>query len=1004
METEPGTAASPPSAFPPQPDFTAFQDLLASHPSPSNGNGADDLASSGHVFSPGQQNFADLLAEFTLPGNAMSAMSPQGGDPAMERTPDAHDQHQRAASEGAAHFNMVQETLMEQLKMSYAQPNGQRLAEGQPSSGTPSPVSAADGAAQHGGIDFQMQLQQLLASTLASSTNSQTPPSTQHAPSPQHHHHQQHFAPHLQQHPHSPYHHSGHYSSHSSPGGLHSQPPSHAASPMPMYHHPTTTSASSAGYAPVAVSSPYIIIPPGYAGPLPQGIAMPAAYAQQFAVQGQQQQQAANLLVQAQAFIQANQGQTVMDGTSTSTSHATSADGEWRENEFMFSPLMSPAMTPHTPFTTASSLPPSVGPLPLVSPADCFPPLTSPALGPQLYSSDHPRVQHRNSLQGLVDGVGSLSTQLPPGSPSSFYQSPGIGPNDTGTTTAAGSGRRGAGSASKKTRPSPLIKPTDPTLDHRRRRKPTNPAVTTQNGTISATSSPFLGATNPSTSGGWAASTPGGVSTSSGSQKASPPEHASAPSTGSIDTPSPVDLAGPPLAGTGPDGLPVPPASIYGSLKQQPAHQQLPHQPYQLELMGPPPPPSSQQHQSFNPVTPATIMNFASGFDLDALSSLSSHLGPTAYDPTGSACSSVQNSPMLLPRPDSSLPSTTMSAAGKARSSRKSVSSKPSPALRPVDAKGKGKSDSTDSPAASGRKGASKPAKIAPNPKIGPSPKIRPLLSSDAAPDAQARLASKSNYENILEGRGSDLLGLPSSTLSALQGPSAASGGADNRRSTHKIAEQKRRDSLKLCFDELRKLLPPILPSTADDADRRPGEGNVGGQRNGEVDPDNPNKGVSKVALLRRSNEYLDILRERIERRDRAIAALRAQNMMLREQRRKAGRCGMQQQEEEQEEQEEEEEEEEGGENDEEVPGLDLDLDNIDKEERRAGNLAFYEDLDFETKIATLVDLNRRPSTSGGPRQSATPAPPKAVGRRRSSRTAQNAAASEATAMDVEDA
>ncbi|GAA5896882.1 hypothetical protein JCM5296_002580 [Sporobolomyces johnsonii] len=992
METEPSTAAPSPSAFP---DFAAFQDLLASHPSPSTGNGTDDLVANGHVFSPGQQNFADLLAEFTLPGNAMSAMSPQGGDPAMGRTPDAQDHHQRAASEGAAHAKSVQEALMDQLKMSYAQPNGQGPAHGQPSTGAPSPVSPVDGAAPNGGIDFQMQLQQLLASTLASSTGSQTPTPTQHAPSPQHHHQQQHFAAHLQQHQHSPHSHShgAHYSAHSSPSGLHSQPPSHAASPMAMYQYPATTSVPSAAYTPVAVSSPYIVVPPGYVGPLPQGIAVPAAYAQQFAVQGEQQQQAVDFLAQAQAFMQANQGQTVRDGASTSTSHATSADGEWRENEFMFSPLMSPAMTPHTPFTAASSRPPSVGPLPLVSPADCFPPLTSPALGPQLYSSDH-RVQHRNSLQGLVDGVGALTTQLPPGSPSSFYQSPRIGPNDAGSTTAAGSGRRGAGLSSKKTRPSPLIKPTDPTLDHRRRRKPTNPGAASQNGATSATSSPFLGATNPSSSGGRAASTPGGVSASSGSQKASPPEHTSAYSNGSIDTPSPVDLAGPPSAGTGPDGLPVPPASVYGSLQQQPPHQHLPQQPYQLEPMGPPPPPSSQQHQSFNPVTPATIMNFASGFDLDALSSLSPHLGPTTHDPAGSAYSSVQNSPMLLPQPDSSLPGTA-SSAGKARSSRKSTSAKPSPALRPVDAKGKGKGNSTDSGTPSSRKGASKPAKIAPSPRIGPSPKIRPLLSSDAAPDAQARLASKSNYENILEGRGSDLLGLAPSTLTALQGPSTASGSADNRRSTHKIAEQKRRDSLKLCFDELRKLLPPILPSTADDADRRPGEGNVGGQRNGEVDPDNPNKGVSKVALLRRSNEYLDILRERIERRDRAIAALRAQNMMLREQSRKAGRLGMQQ---------EEEQEEEDGEDGEEVPGLDLDLDNIDKEERRAGNLAFYEDLDFEAKIATLATLNRRPSTSGGRRPSATPAPPKAVGTRRSSRTAQNAAASEATAMDVEDA
>lgn len=141
---------------------------------------------------------------------------------------------------------------------------------------------------------------------------------------------------------------------------------------------------------------------------------------------------------------------------------------------------------------------------------------------------------------------------------------------------------------------------------------------------------------------------------------------------------------------------------------------------------------------------------------------------------------------------------------------------------------------------------------------------------------------------------------------------------AETRRSSHKVAEQKRRDSLKLCFDELRRLLPPILPYT-DEADRRPGDGNVGGQRHGEIDPENPNKGVSKVALLRRSNEYLDILRDRIDRRDRAISALRSHITQMRAQ------LGI----------------EELGEDEEEVPGLDLDLDNIDKEEKQAGNLAF---------------------------------------------------------------
>lgn len=187
-------------------------------------------------------------------------------------------------------------------------------------------------------------------------------------------------------------------------------------------------------------------------------------------------------------------------------------------------------------------------------------------------------------------------------------------------------------------------------------------------------------------------------------------------------------------------------------------------------------------------------------------------------------------------------------------------------------------------------------------------------------------MSTKSNYQNIVEGHG-DLLGLDPSTVSSLSTapstslPAAAATstgngpvGADNRRTSHKAAEQKRRDSLKARFEELRILLPPIALTANEE--RRPGEGNVGGQRSGSIDPDNPNRGVSKVALLRRSNEYMGMLLERVERRDRAIGALRSRMREMREQ------LGMVE--------DEEEEEFEG-----------LDLDHLDRDEKEAGTMAF---------------------------------------------------------------
>ena len=111
----------------------------------------------------------------------------------------------------------------------------------------------------------------------------------------------------------------------------------------------------------------------------------------------------------------------------------------------------------------------------------------------------------------------------------------------------------------------------------------------------------------------------------------------------------------------------------------------------------------------------------------------------------------------------------------------------------------------------------------------------------------------------------SDRVVPPSNTL--FGDPVAMGGGSgeqspviapENRKSSHKIAEQRRRDSLKLCFEELRFILPPINPDEDEDfTGKRPGENNVGGQRGKahNVDPKHPNKGISKVALLRKSNE-----------------------------------------------------------------------------------------------------------------------------------------------------
>ena len=133
-------------------------------------------------------------------------------------------------------------------------------------------------------------------------------------------------------------------------------------------------------------------------------------------------------------------------------------------------------------------------------------------------------------------------------------------------------------------------------------------------------------------------------------------------------------------------------------------------------------------------------------------------------------------------------------------------------------------------------------------------------------------------------------------------------GGLDQRRTSHKAAEQKRRDSLKHCFDELRGLLPVItvddnVPTGSmlgadgtkedqiaegfdPDALAKSASDDVGIARAlGQLTPEqarDANRAVAKVLLLRHSNEYLLRLKRRIERRDAAVQALSEEVIRLR--------------------------------------------------------------------------------------------------------------------------
>ncbi|CAG8528690.1 3749_t:CDS:2, partial [Ambispora gerdemannii] len=147
------------------------------------------------------------------------------------------------------------------------------------------------------------------------------------------------------------------------------------------------------------------------------------------------------------------------------------------------------------------------------------------------------------------------------------------------------------------------------------------------------------------------------------------------------------------------------------------------------------------------------------------------------------------------------------------------------------------------------------------------SPNLKPKLSGALADEVAEQLAQKSNYQNILEGTAQSLGISYSSDLQS---------SLESRRTTHKAAEQKRRDSLKQCFDELKRVVPYksmlgkniiIANSNNDDGDN---SSSGGGGKNG----DGTMKNVSKLFLLKRAHDHIVELQEQNKDKDNIIAKL----------------------------------------------------------------------------------------------------------------------------------
>ncbi|KAI1390117.1 helix-loop-helix DNA-binding domain-containing protein [Hypoxylon trugodes] len=176
---------------------------------------------------------------------------------------------------------------------------------------------------------------------------------------------------------------------------------------------------------------------------------------------------------------------------------------------------------------------------------------------------------------------------------------------------------------------------------------------------------------------------------------------------------------------------------------------------------------------------------------------------PVLPKPIHSATASATQSPQLTPKPSTPNPRKTPLIAPRGPKKRTSVSSI-SPALRP---------------------------KISPN--------IKPLLPGTpglSAEDSASRLlASKSNYQNILEGN----------TVPGVSYPSELSTNLTSKRTSHKIAEQGRRNRINSALQEIATLLPR---SVAKDLSEGDGEGGSGDKKDGKQS-NGPNSKASTVEL-----------------------------------------------------------------------------------------------------------------------------------------------------------
>ena len=131
-------------------------------------------------------------------------------------------------------------------------------------------------------------------------------------------------------------------------------------------------------------------------------------------------------------------------------------------------------------------------------------------------------------------------------------------------------------------------------------------------------------------------------------------------------------------------------------------------------------------------------------------------------------------------------------------------------------------------------------------------------------PQTQALLlASRSNYENILSGN----------HLPGVSYPADLGANLTSKRTSHKLAEQGRRNRINEALKEMQTLLPPKFTAGTTDNE---GSGSGGNEKKGSKTSAAAQTGNSKAATVENAIDYIKFLQEEMQKKDGMIQQLNA--------------------------------------------------------------------------------------------------------------------------------